>query len=448
MRNLLVPLIGSYILLLNSSYAQQISTYPAQVLNLRLNQIQFKATHNSYQRDHVPVRQIDQYNVWEIELDFGVPRGSSEFIVGHDCPQNEPNSPLYSLRDWVLSIKSATALEYHPIILKLEAKTSDSSGLFGDWCWAPIDQWGNWQDRLFQELQAAIGLSNWFTSAEFNSTTGWPSIQQLAGKFIISLQDNNKGKDIQDPASNYFFIGGIPQLMVWPPPPAEFSPIKNPTEFGRALRFGANRLIMDDGYHESWSNVLVYPPLPSWVDHLLRPQAGGQWGTILEPFQTIGHAINASWTRGGAPTHQVINIFAGNYSDKVTISTPAELHSRNGTVIIGGKNVAYTITLTLMDEPEAGTDSPVYVRLRGVNGSTTDYPLKNPETYLDRAGAETFWITAADVGVLQSITVGVQGRDDIYFDDIIVVSATTGWKKVHAGAWIGDDNGTPKTFNF
>jgi len=81
-------------------------------------------------------------------------------------------------------------------------------------------------------------------------------------------------------------------------------------------------------------------------------------------------------------------------------------------------------------------------------GSTGDHGLVNPKVYLDRAGAETFWITAADVGVLQSITIGVQGDDDLYFDDIIVVSATTGWKKVHAGAWIGDDNGTPKTFNF
>lgn len=449
MRKFLKLFVGSYVLLLNASYAQQNMAFPAEVLNRPLNQIQFKATHNSYQRDHVPVRQIDQYNVWEIELDFGIPRGSSEFVVGHDCPQNGPNSPLYSLKDWVLSIKSATALQYHPIILKLEAKTKDSSGPFGDWCWAPINQWGNWQERLFQELQNTIGLQNWFTSAEFNPSAGWPTVQQLAGKFIISLQDNNGNNDVQN--SNYFFIGDIPQLMIWPPPPAEFSPIKNPSEFGRALKANTNRLIMDDGYKEPWSNVLVHPPFPSWVDPLLRPQAGGQWGTILEPFQTVGYAINASWTRNGEPTHQIINIFAGNYSDKVTISTPAELRSKNGTVTIGGKNVAYTITLSLMDEHEAGTDSPnspVYVRLHGDKGSTGDHGLVNPKVYLDRAGAETFWITAADVGVLQSITIGVQGSDDIYFDDIIVVSATTGWKKVHAGAWIGDDNGTPKTFNF
>ena len=360
------------------------------------------------------------------------------------------------LRDWVNNVKAANSRQYHPIILKLEAKTRDSCGDFTCigccWEWPDVKDWGNWQKTLTDELIAIIGPGNWFTSAEFNPTTGWPTVQQLAGKFIIMLIDNNKNNDVRNsPYSSYFFIGDLPQLNVWSPKPDEFSPIKNPTEFGRALRFGANRLIMDGGYKEPWSNVLVHSPLPSWVDPLLRPQAKGQWGTILDPFQTVGHAINASWTRKGGPTSQVINIFAGNYSDKVTLSTPAELHSKNGTVTIGGKNVAYTITLSLMDEHEAGTDSrnsPVYVRLHGDKGSTGDHGLVNPKVYLDRAGAETFWITAADVGVLQSITIGVQGDDDIYFDDIIVVSATTGRKSVHAGAWIGDYNGTPKTFNF
>lgn len=443
MQKFLKLFIASFIFLLNASYAQQYMAFPAEVSNLPLSNVQFKATHNSYQLDNTPVSQIDQYNVWEIELDFGVPRGSSEFIVGHNCP--EPNFGFRSLRDWIFNVKSANSLQYHPIILKLEAKTIDSCNDFDpfcDWCWYTVDKWGNWQERLTNELLATIGPQNWFTSAEFDPTFGWPTVQQLAGKFIISLQDNNGGKNIQNPSLTYFFF---PQFDGKSIPLSPYGPIQNVSDFGRALNSNANRLTMDNGYQEPWSNVLVHSPLPSVVS---ASHTGWQLGTSLEPFQTIGHTINASWTRGGAPTHQVINIFAGNYSDKVTISTPAELRSRNGTVTIGGKNVAYTITLTLMDEHEAGTDSPVYVRLHGEKGSNGDHGLYNPEVYLDRAGAETFWITAADIGVLQAITIGVLGDNDIYIDDIIVVSATTGRKSVHAGAWIGNDNGSPKTFNF
>jgi len=448
MRNLLTPLIGSYFLLLNASYAQQNMAYPADVLNLPLNQIQFKATHNSYFLDHPPVQLIDHYNVWEIELDFGIlrtPPNSSEFIVGHNYP--EPKHGLRSLREWVLDIARANSLQYHPIILKLEAKTKDSCNDFDPtcaWDWAPIDQWKDWQERLTNELKLLIGEENWITRTEFDMEIK-RSVQELARKFIIILIDNNHGNDIQDRSSPYFFFGDPPQLTTWSPKSGDWRPINNAADFGYALKKGFNRLIMDDEYKEPWSNVLVHSPLPAVVN---SSYTRWHWGTVFEPFQTVGHAINASWTREGKPTSQVINILAGNYSDKVTISTPAELRSRNGTVTIGGKNVAYTITLSLMDVADAGTNSPVYMHLRGANGSTGDYLLENPKTYFDRAGAETFWITAADVGVLQSITIGVQGSDDVYIDDIIVVSATTGWKKVHAGAWIGDDNGTPKTFNF
>jgi hypothetical protein len=440
--------IGGYILLLNASYAQQNLSYPAEVLNLRLDQIQFKATHNSYFLDHPPAQLIDHYNVWEIELDFGIlrtPPNSSEFIVGHNYP--EPKHGLRSLRDWVLDITLANSLKYHPIILKLEAKTKDSCNDFDptcDWDWATIDKWGDWQDRLFRELRDAIGLENWFTSAEYK-TKGWLSAQQLKGKFIIMLIDNNGNNDIQYRDSPYFFIGDPPQLTAWSPKSGDWRPIKNATDFGYALKKGFSRLIMDGGYQEPWSNVLVHSSLPSIVN---SSYVEWHWGTVFEPFQTIGHAINASWTGNGDPTHQIINIFSGNYSDKVTISTPTELHSKNGTVTIGGKNVAYTVTLTLMDEHEAGTNSPVYVRLHGDKGSTGDHGLVNPKVYLDRAGAETFWITAADVGVLQSITIGVLDDDDMKIDDIIVVSATTGRKKVHVGDWVGDQHGTPKTFNF
>ena len=441
MRNLFVSLIGSYILLLNVSYAQNNMAYPAEVLNSPLNKIQFKAAHNAYWLDRSPKELIDDYNVWELELDFGIVDDPSQLIVGHDGP--EPKFGFRLLRDWVNNAKIANALQHRPILLMLEAKTQDSCG--DSTCviccrtWAPVERWGNWQQTLTNDLLATIGLENWITRAKFESEyhSTWPSAKELAGKFIISLHDNNSGKDIQDPASPYFFIGDVPISAV--------GIINNPSDMGRALKSNASRLFFDGGYKEPWSNVLVHSPLPSAVN---SSHAGWQWGTAFEPFQTIGHAINASWTRNGDPTAQIIALNAGNYDEKVTISTPAEFRTPLGPVTIRGQQVAYTIILSLLDVNEAGTNDPVYVRLHGANGSTGDYVLDNPKIFLDRAGAETFWITAADVGALQAITIGVQGGDDIAIDDIIVISATTGRKAVHAGAWVGDDNGSPKTFNF
>jgi hypothetical protein len=441
MRKFLTLFISSYVLLLEAAYAQLNMAYPAEVLNSPLNKIQFKSTHNSYKLGNSPKELIDDYNVWELELDFGIINDPSQIIVGHDGP--EPKFGLRLLKDWVSNAKTANALQYHPVILKLEAKTQDSCGdpscIFCCWGWTPVERWGKWQQTLTNDLLATIGLENWITRSKFENDyhSTWPSAKELAGKFIISLQDNNNGRDIQDPASTYFFIGGVPL--------GAFGPINNPSDMGRALKSDASRLVFDGGYKEPWSNVLVHSPLPSAVN---SSHKGWQWGTAFQPFQTIGHAINASWMHDGGPTTQIIALNAGNYDEKVTISTPVEFRTPLGSVTIGGRNVSYTITLSVMDVPEAGTNSPVYMRLHGVNGSTGDYLLENPRTYFDRAGVETFWITAADVGVLQSITIGVQGSDDVYIDDIIVVSASTGRKSVHAGAWIGDDNGSPKTFNF
>jgi len=213
----------------------------------RLDQIQFKATHNSYRLVDPPRVQIDRYDVWEIELDFGVPYDADDFVVGHDRP--EPKHGFQSLGEWVRDILGADSLTVHPIILKLEAKTTKPCGPFRIPSFRCVDSWGaSWQRRLQDSLLVWIGGDNWITPARFESELGgtWPAIDELAGSIIVTLQDSNDDRDI-DTTTGFFFRTEIPRLKAVSPP------IRTPAEFELALRSGANRLTLDDAYTEPWA---------------------------------------------------------------------------------------------------------------------------------------------------------------------------------------------------
>lgn len=408
------------------------------------NQVQIKGTHNSYSSEWVdsPATQIDNYNIWDIELDFGVEPSSSAFIVGHNCP--EPNGNLCYLRDWVASIKSTNSAKRHPLILKLEAKTKDTSSPLGDWCWAPSNQWGNWQYRLQEELITIIGEKNWITRDTFEKGfhSTWPSVKELAGKFIITLQDNNGNHDIPDTSGPYFFISKIPGISC-----SDF--ITDESEFNTALKANTNRLILDYDagyfilYSVPFANVLVHVPLPTVVNPSL--QTDYQYGTPINPFQTVGHAINTNWTQHGKPSIEELRIQAGNYPEKVTISIPCSLYAAGGTVTIGGISVAYTVILRLADVDEAGTSDPVYVRFNGSAGSTPEFSFD--ANGLPRNICQARWYTSSDIGTPNSITVRVDGDDDVDIDAIIVCSATAGWYFSDFNAWVGNDNINPRTFS-
>ena len=207
----------------------------------------FKATHNSYHLPDRPDVQIDRYDVWEIELDFGVGYDSPDFVVGHDCP--EPKHGLYSLGDWVRCALDADSLTKHPLILKLEAKTHELCGQLRFPSFKCVDDWGvDWQARLADSLTVWIGHDRWVTPTVYREELEgeWPEVAQLAGRVIVTLQDSNDDKDI-DSTDSRFFGRDIPGLTAaWPP-------IDDESSYRKSLAAGVNRLIMDGGYRETWS---------------------------------------------------------------------------------------------------------------------------------------------------------------------------------------------------
>lgn len=424
-----------------NSFAQSIDYSTNQFKTLTLDQIQFRGVHNAYQRQHSPRELIDDHNIWELELDFGKLPNRAGFIVGHDGPDSKFG--LRTLADWINDVKSSDALNYHPIILKLEAKTKDTCGdptcfFVCCWEWTKEKYWGNWQRELIWSLENWLGPENWITKEEFQTVyhSKWPTIKELAGKFIVLLIDNNSFQSI-DTTSPYFFTEqGIPGLSG--------RKVTNQSELTEAVKAGVNRIIMEDQYLAPWSYVLVHPPIPSQVDSYFN-----QWqlGTVFRPFFTIGHAVNANFKNREQRWPSVLRIPSGSYPEKVTFSGPLEIVPQNGTVTIGGDNVSYTIIVQLMNEKNAGTRDKVFVNLAGTEGTTSELPLAN--AFLDKQNAmSSFWLVGPHIGNPISITVRIDGGDDTYIDDIIVLSASTGWHFIDANAWVGNDNVNPRTFYF
>lgn len=212
----------------------------------------FIATHNSYHLDDTPEVLIDKYDVWEIELDFGIPFDSKDFMVGHDGPQSKHG--LVSLGDWVRNMLSAKSLNDHPLILKLEAKTDGPCSPFRFPSFRCASKWGDdWQHRLSDSLTLWIGEDNWMTTGQFKTMldSNWPEVSELAGKVIVTLQDSNDDQHI-DTTSNYFFIRNIPGLTAaWPP-------ITTEVDFLSALDSGINRFTMDDAYKKPWADLTLW----------------------------------------------------------------------------------------------------------------------------------------------------------------------------------------------
>ncbi len=230
------------ILLFLSPLAYSQAEGPDSRDTLRLDQVQFKATHNSYYLKHAPNVLIDEYDVWEIELDFGMKPDGRTLLVGHDYADKKHGCT--TLGDWVRNVLTAKGLMKRPLILKLEAKTTGPCEASRFQSFTCADNWPEkWQAMLVDSLNEWIGPENWVTYRKFRDDLDgqWPKVSALAGKFLITLQDSNDDRDI-DRQSDHFFIREIPGLRaVWPP-------IKNADEYRAALQSGANRLTMDGAY--------------------------------------------------------------------------------------------------------------------------------------------------------------------------------------------------------
>jgi hypothetical protein len=263
-----------------------------------MNQLQYRATHNSYWLGSPPNVQIDDYNVWEVEIDFGYKAG--QWRVGHDGPQ--PKHGLDTLASWLANIASSNAHHYHPIFIKLEAKNKEECGWptcenpGPGWAWAECKSdtncdWpggaGGWaRDYVLPIIEQAFGDENTglFTPIElaaWRAETGqgdgaWPPMEVVRdrGPFVVHLFDH-----VGQTASvgDHLFIHGfgLPDSGV----------IGSSRKMAAAIRSGAVRFIFDYQYALwCWSSMLMHQPLPSYVD---AGYTGYNLGTNLDSHASV-----------------------------------------------------------------------------------------------------------------------------------------------------------------
>ncbi len=409
-----------------------------------LSDVRFKSIHNAYQQDIRPSSLLDDYNVWELELDFGVLPDDDRLIVGHDHP--DPKFDLYYLDEWIRDAVESQYIDYHPLILKLEAKTRSTCRWFNPtchWDWAPVESWGNWQDRLSTTLDSVLG-ERWLTRKELENVYdgNWPPLDELNGRVIVELIDGREGDDIDNLHSEQFFIPythPIPDIVFASPKAT------GPTSFGRAIRSGGQRILMDGAYKNPWSDVAVYPPQPTWV---MTGSPDCQTGTRVQPYTSLGQAVNAYRTLGTDPMLSgEIRLANGTHKEKIRMNLPIRITANEGTISMDGLDVAYTIIIMVMDTKNAGTNDPIHVSLTGASGQkTAETPVAGPCQWLDRAAIQPCRLMARELGDLAAVTLRVDGDDDLYVEKIYVHSATHGTFYSSQSAWVGNDNVNPREF--
>src|SRR3990172_637844 len=99
--------------------------------SLTVDQPILKGTHNSYscrgnappRMNHPPDKQIDDFGVWHLELDFSVEyeRGGPVAVVGHDRPQHASCWGYY-LSDYLRMIQETRSLRYRPVFVCFDVK--------------------------------------------------------------------------------------------------------------------------------------------------------------------------------------------------------------------------------------------------------------------------------------------------------------------------------------
>lgn len=337
---------------------------------LPLNLLTFKGTHNSYaccggksgfpfleKWDNScpvihdsPARQIDDWGVWALELDFGMVEvnGIERFVVGHNGPNDEDNWTDsdwgYFLTDFLVRINDTKALRYRPLFLYLQKESWD-------------DKVPNWQSLLGDTLSGIFGSENVFGNIRLAMEGHWPTVPELAGKVIpILMSKDSHGKANGAVASKIFFLD-TPTGITRVGPPNGFDSYTNLQEMEaqKAKNFNGKGIILtSDQYQENWTFELAVPPNPLYVRkgisssysviNTIGHQCEGcvkdpadidcsfivnQQGTFRFPFRTVSQA-----TKQAEPGWTVL-INAGRYRETLVIDKPVTLKADGGTVTIG-----------------------------------------------------------------------------------------------------------------
>ncbi len=293
---------------------------------LTIDQLIFKGTHNSYANrgrqapwmNHPPDKQIDDFGVWAIELDYSVEveRGAPVAVIGHDRGGDRSGWGKY-LSDYLDMVLRTGSLPYRPVFLCLDVKRWKRR-LLQPWR-VPTDYRFSWQDKRdigLHTLRDCCGdrlvvLEDWLPEHDWR----WPEPGELAGKIVlyqpgkrddegrlVGMEGTWAGRHVRPLEVEYTIETGTPiQAYAW-------------------SCEGGTRIPRLDQYQADWTFDYGVPPNPIVVDadapdsskvddaegkrwrfddERSHGQVVGMHGTSRFPYRTIGQAVERA--RGITP---------------------------------------------------------------------------------------------------------------------------------------------------
>ena len=177
-------LITACLIIVLSSVAGRLASAQDSFPGLPLDSVQFKMSHNSYQQTEDIDDQLDNYNVWAVELDLNWEEDCGPCIeVEHCC---YACSGTQYLSDSIAEILRSTDINYRVTFIWLEIKK-----IFCHETWP-----SNRRDIIRDTLIGLLGEDNIYKKEEFQryfeNNGHWPSWQEIRDqgkKFILVLED-------------------------------------------------------------------------------------------------------------------------------------------------------------------------------------------------------------------------------------------------------------------
>lgn len=332
----------------------------------RLDEFAYKGSHNSYDLGPIDA-QLDDWNVWQIELDLNACADCRDILVAEHCDEGKP------LRGYLDELMRSKALSERVTFVWFNQKEN-------------LERCPRWIDDLRETIEASMepfgGTEMVYRSDEFRGNDGsrWPSLEDLVSRgkhliLVIELTPPQSGTTFED-----FFVAvdddhvkladnltavfinredGGPSPHTRPQPSDPYMwrgwDIGCCNGFNHAMQSGMNLLSIDEimspggrcplqlwpewtfesgcDLHCYWSGSECHrphAPVPLVVDWTSGQARGdGQFGTFAFPFETV----QAGVARAEAGTAIVIR--AGSYPQPVRLDKAARIRGDGGMVTLG-----------------------------------------------------------------------------------------------------------------
>jgi len=303
--------------------------------------------------NHPPDKQLDDFAVWSVELDFSVMRvnGVPVAVVGHDEGPGTRTCWGYLLADFLRMLRTARVLKYRPIFINLDVKS-----------------WGEFTDDF--KFQQAFSVINEVFSGDYvdlkeyvNQHGGrYPTIPELAGKAVFYVPNDPEGGLRGSWADGCTTPREVERSIESGATPEDSDHVGCSPDGCRVLRL--------DQYQADWTFQYGVPPNPICVDGSAQPpwtvtdsegdswfcpssgdvshgQRVGEQGTYRFPYRTVRRAVDRALGKT-TPTPAgdlrrtgygwTVLITPGSYPETLKIDIPLWLRRDErglGPVVIG-----------------------------------------------------------------------------------------------------------------